>query len=111
MLSLIIDAAARRPDARDPSKAAGGEVFRVAGKAAAGPNQRGPEIGRVERSVGRRVVRADLGMALDDRVGPIRVALRIRPGALRIAREQGEVIGLRRVVDTVGIRKVRTPLL
>ena len=47
-------------------------------------------------------------MAVDDRVRPIRVALRIRPGALRITREQGEVIGLRWVVDTVGIREVRT---
>ena len=111
MLPLIIDAAARRPSARDPGKAAGGEVFRVPGKAAAGPDQRCPEIGCVERGVGQWVVSADLGMAVDDRVRPIGVALRIRPGALRIAREQGEVIGLRRVVDTVGIRKVRTLLL
>src|SRR5207248_1525563 len=50
----------------------------------------------------------DLGVAVDDRVRPIRVALRIRPGALRITREQGEVIGLRWVVDTMRIREIRT---
>ena len=106
VLALIVDTATRRPGARNPGKAASGEVFRVAGKAAAGPDQRRPEIGCVERGVGQWVVGPDLGVAVDDRVGPIRIALRIRPGALRIAREQREVIGLRWVVDTMGIREV-----
>src|SRR5262249_21084104 len=67
-----------------------------------------PRLGVSSGVLGGRSFIRQLGMAVDDRVGSIGVALRIRPGALRITREQGEVIGLRWVVDTMGIREVCT---
>ena len=38
VLALIVDAATRRSGARNPGEAASGEVFRIPGKAASGPD-------------------------------------------------------------------------
>ena len=107
VLALIVDAAPRGAGVRDAGEAGVREILGISGKAMAGADQRRPEIGRVERSVGQRVVGADLGMAADDRVGAVGIAFCLGPGPLRIAREQRQVIGLRGVVDGVRIGEVR----
>src|SRR5438477_8395259 len=84
VLALIVDAATRRPGARNPGKAASGEGLPNSRQSCGRPGLARPRDWARRGGVEQWVVGADLGVAVDDRIGPIRVALRIRPGALRI---------------------------
>jgi len=78
VFALIVDAAPPAAEMRVAGKSRIREIFRIAGKAAAGADQRGAEIGGIERGVLDWLVAADLGVTADDGVRAVRVALCLR---------------------------------